>query len=187
MALAILLAPVPLAPSLPAGPGQAFDSTQNSLVALGRVYDSLSEMKGDGVKTCKIAIIVGILLCLGAVSLRAQNASVRIGGSSLRANGQIAQGFQYSGPCPVDLKFGWGLIGSRPTTASYHFERSDGGRSSGAQSVNLPGTGHSVPVYNDWRLGANSPKFADFTGWVTIMIDYPSPVEGKIPFTLHCQ
>ena len=35
-------------------------------------------------------------------------AGVRIGGSSLRANGQIAEGYQYSGPCPVDLKFGWG-------------------------------------------------------------------------------
>lgn len=106
---------------------------------------------------------------------------------SLRANGQIAQGYQYTGYCPVDLKFGWGLIATNPTGASYHFLRSDGGHSSGSQNVNMPMPGRSVPVYEEWRLGANSPKFANFTGWVKIVIDAPSQVENKIPFTIHCQ
>ena len=131
--------------------------------------------------------MTGILFCLGAVSLSAQNASIRIGGSSLRANGQVAQGFQYTGYCPVNLKFGWGLIANAPTTANFHFVRSDGGHSNSSQSVNMPMAGHSVPVYEDWQLGAISPKFANFSGWVQIIIDSPSPVQGKIPFTLHCR
>lgn len=112
--------------------------------------------------------------------------SVRIGGSSLRANGQIAQGFQYAGPCPVNLQFGWGVIATEPTSVTYSFTRSDGA-SSRAHSQNLPGVNRSVPIYNDWRLGANNPEFADFRGWVQLNIESPSPVSQKIAFTLHCQ
>ncbi len=136
-------------------------------------------------KIGKIAVGIGVLLCLGSPSLIAQ--TVRIGGESLRANGQIAQGFQYTGSCPVDLKFGWGLISTGPTAASYHFVRNDGGHTTNSQTVNLPQANRSVPVYYDWRLGANTPRFANFTGWVQILIDSPNPVQGKIGFTIHCQ
>ena len=51
-------------------------------------------------KIRSIANVVGILICLGSFNLMAQ--TVRIGGESLRANGQVAQGFQYTGSCPVD-------------------------------------------------------------------------------------
>jgi len=139
------------------------------------------------VKIGKFTIMIGIFFCMSAVHLTAQRPTVRIGGSSLRANGQLAQGFQYTGYCPVDLKFGWGVIADKGTTATYHFERSDGGRSTAGQSVPMPMPGRSVPVYYDWKLGANTPKFADFTGSVSIVIDYPNPVEGKIGFTIHCR
>lgn len=141
--------------------------------------------KGEKVKIGKIASLVGILLCLGCASLMAQ--TVRVGGESLRANGQVAQGYQYSGSCPVNLQFGWGLIGTGPTTVNYHFVRNDGGHSSSSQRVYLPQANRSVPVYEPWRLGANTPQFATYTGWVKLIIDSPNPVEGKVGFTIHCR
>ncbi len=114
------------------------------------------------------------------------NASVRIGGASLRANGQLAQGFQYSGSCPVALKFGWGVISDEPTTIQYTFVRSDGGHQTNSLSANLQGGGRSTPIYDDWQLGANTAQFQDFHGWVEIQIQSPNPVSQKINFTIHC-
>jgi hypothetical protein len=134
----------------------------------------------------KTRLIAGFICLAGmALSMNAQPpASVRVGGYSLRANGQVAQGFEYSGACPVDLKFGWGLIATEATTANYSFVRNDGGHSPGG-SVELP-AGRSKPVYSDWHLGANNPKFANFKGWVEIHIETPNPVSQRINFTLHC-
>jgi len=145
--------------------------------------------KGGKVKISKNARLIGILFCMLTICLtaRTSNAAVRIGGASLRANGEVAQGFQYTGPCPVELQFGWGVIGTEPTTIDYWFVRSDSGQSSRSQTVELPQAGRSVPVYDMWRLGANSPRFANYTGWVKLVIDSPNQVEGKIEFTLHCQ
>jgi hypothetical protein len=137
------------------------------------------------VKIGKAVSAVGILFCVGSLSLMAQ--TVRIGGESLRANGEVAKGFQYTGSCPVNLQFGWGLIGTGPTTVNYRFVRNDGGHSTNSQSVNLPQANRSVPVYETWRLGANTPQFASYTGWVKLIIESPNPLEGKIGFTIHCQ
>ena len=111
---------------------------------------------------------------------------VRIGGWSLRANGQPAQGFQYTGSCPVDLKFGWGVISSEPTAVTYSISKSAGGPPTSPQTAELPGGGRSMPLYYDWHLGANTPRFANFTGWVQLNIESPNPVAQKINFTLHC-
>jgi hypothetical protein len=112
--------------------------------------------------------------------------SVRVGGWSLRANGQLAQGFQYTGPCPVSLKFGWGVIATEPTTVTYTFVRSDGGHLNTPLSTYLPAANQSVPVYDDWQLGANTPEFQNFSGWVELNIESPNPVSQKIRFTIHC-
>ena len=136
-------------------------------------------------KISMTAGMFGMLLCLGSVSLMAQE--VRVGGESLRANGQIAQGFQYTGSCPVDLKFGWGLISTRHTEVVYRFDRNDGGHTTHSERVDIPQADRSVPVYYDWQLGANTPKFANFHGWVNLIIESPNPVDKKIPFTIHCQ
>jgi hypothetical protein len=114
-------------------------------------------------------------------------AGVRIGGSSLRANGQVAQNHEYFGPCPVDLKFDWGVIASSPSSVTYTFSRSDGGHSSTQQIVDLSQPNRSVPIYDEWHLGANRAQFANYHGWVQINILSPNPVSQKIPFTLHCQ
>jgi len=136
-------------------------------------------------KISKIATMFGILICLGSVSLMAQ--TVRVGGESLRANGNVAQGFHYTGSCPVDLKFGWGLISTRRTEVTYRFNRNDGGHTTKTERVDIPQANHSVPVYYDWQLGANTHQFATYTGWVNLIIESPNPLEKKIPFTIHCR
>jgi hypothetical protein len=156
------------------------------ILACGRESTVQTCSKRRGMRIRKAARVTAICFCMGAISLFGQS-SVRIGGESLRANGQLAQGFQYTGSCPVDLQFGWGVIGTGPSVMSYHFVRSDGGHSSSSLSANLPQANRSVPVYEKWRLGANSPQFANYTGWVKLMIDSPNQVEGKIGFTIHCR
>ena len=141
--------------------------------------------RGENVRIVKTAIVFGMLMFLGSAGLKAQ--TVRIGGESLRANGQVAQGFQYTGSCPVNLQFGWGLVSTGPTAVNYHFVRSDGGHSSNEARVIIPQGNRSVPVYDPWRLGANTPQFANYTGWVKIVVDTPNPLEGKVGFTIHCQ
>ena len=137
-------------------------------------------------KIHKTALGYGFILLAGIalVMTAAVSASVRVGGYSLRANGQVAQGFQYTGTCPVDLKFGWGLIATGPTTAYYSFTKSDGSHPPSG-SVDLP-PGRSKPVYLDWRLGANNAKFANYKGWVQLNVESPNQVSQKISFTLHC-
>ncbi|HEY1161234.1 MAG TPA: hypothetical protein VGE83_11415 [Terracidiphilus sp.] len=158
------------------------------LAAAWRIHREL-RVKGGRVNKHTIVRFIGILLCICSFNLlaRTSGASVRVGGESLRANGQVIQGHQYMGPCPVDLQFGWGVIGTEPTTMNYHFVRSDGGHSAGSQSVSVPQTNRSVPVYERWRLGANTAQFANYSGWVKLIIDSPNQVEGKIAFTIHCQ
>ena len=140
-------------------------------------------------KISNAASMLWVLFCVGLFSLNPQtsNATVRVGGESLRANGQVAQGFQYTGSCPVNLQFGWGLIATEPTDVRYRFVRNDGGHSTNAQVVNIPGANRSVPVYEKWSLGANSPQFANYTGWVRLVVESPNAVEGKIGFTIHSQ
>ena len=130
---------------------------------------------------CLILWVVIMLVMTGVAQ-----ASVRVGGESLRANGQVAQGFQYTGGCPVALKFGWGVIATEPTTVTYSFVRSDEGHSSSSSAVELPEANRSVPIYVDWRLGANKPEFANYRGWVQLNIESPNAVSQKISFTLHC-
>jgi hypothetical protein len=128
--------------------------------------------------------ILALAICFIVTSTA--SASIRIGGASLRANGQLAQGFQYSGSCPVALKFSWGVISDEPTTIQYTFVRSDGGHQTNSLSANLQGGGRSTPIYDDWQLGANTPEFQDFHGWVELQIQSPEPVSQKISFTIHC-
>jgi len=133
-----------------------------------------------------LSVFASSALFVPLMSQSAQ-AGVRIGGSSLRANGQVAQNYEYTGPCPVYLKFGWGVIASSPMAMTYTFSRSDGGHSSTAQTVDLSQPNRSMPIYDEWHLGANRPQFANYRGWVQINIMSPNPVSQKIPFTIHCQ
>ena len=113
-------------------------------------------------------------------------ASVRVGGSAFSVNGQLARDHQYTGACPVELTFDWGVIGTDATPVTYSFNRSDGGHSSNAMTIDLPQANRSVPILDHWRLGANTPQFADYRGWVELSIESPNPVANRIGFTLHC-
>src|ERR1035438_2135065 len=95
-----------------------------------------------------------MLVALAGIS----QASVRIGGASLSANGQRAQNFQYAGPCPVNPKFDWGVISTEPSSIMRSFRRSDGGHSS-TSTAGLPGANRSVPILDEWSLGANNHQF----------------------------
>ncbi len=111
---------------------------------------------------------------------------VRIGGFALSANGSPVQNHRYSGRCPVDLKFDWGVIGARAETVTYHTERSDGAKGP-VRTVTLPGGNRSVPVVVDWRLGANTAEFKEYRGWQELVIESPSRVSQRILFTLECR
>ena len=105
---------------------------------------------------------------------------------ALTANGKLAAGSQYAGSCPVALKFDWGVIGTEPTLVTYTFDRSDGGHLATSPTAYLPNANQSVPIYEEWHLGANIPRFQNYSGWVRLMIESPNPVSQKIPFTIHC-
>jgi hypothetical protein len=140
-------------------------------------------MKSIRFKHCFILTVVLVAMVALAGAALAQ---VRVGGSSLTFNGQIIKGHAYTGPCPVDLKFGWGLISTAPTNVTYTFVRSDGGRT-GQHNVRIPRANKSVPVYDDWKLGANKPNFSNFQGWIELTIEAPNAVTQQTKFTLHCQ
>jgi hypothetical protein len=118
-------------------------------------------------------------------------ADIRLGGSSFAANGEPASGarpksgYQYTGSCPVDLKFDWGVVSSDPVDMVYSFSRNDGGQSKPTQA-RLPGAEQSFPIEDGWRLGANLDQFADYHGWVQLNIQSPYPLTYRIPFTIHC-
>jgi hypothetical protein len=114
------------------------------------------------------------------------HSSVRVGGASLSANGQLAQGNQYTGSCPVDLEFHWGVISSTPTTVTYSFVRNDGGHSSTPLSIYIPNANRSIPIVDHWKLGSNTAQFVNYSGWIQLDIQTPNPLSYKIPFTIHC-
>ena len=133
----------------------------------------------------------GLFFLLAAVLVMALIAyargTVRVGGWSLRANGQVARDFAFRGGCPVNLKFGWSVLGTEPTDVVYTFARSDGGHETHSQTLDLPQAGRSGFIYHDWRLGANNREFADYRGWVELIVESPNRVSQRIDFTLHCQ
>jgi hypothetical protein len=119
--------------------------------------------------------IASFCLCVFLFSeLTHAQGPVRVGGESLRANGQIARGFQYTGSCPVELQFGWGLISDRPTDIAYTFTRSDGARQGNSTFTRLPEPGRSYPVYYTWTLGANTSRFANYSGWAKLVLQAPN-------------
>ena len=62
----------------------------------------------------------------------------------------------------------------------------DGGHT-GQKSINIPKANHSVPIYDEWQLGANTAKFKPYKGWVELDITSPNTLKKKIQFTVNCQ
>jgi hypothetical protein len=118
---------------------------------------------------------------------KAADANVSVGGGALTVNGELVKSFKYTGPCPVDLKFDWGLISTAPTTATYSVEHNDGSQSSSSRSVVLPQANQSVSVFDNWHLGANTSQFANYNGWVELNVESPNTASQRINFTVHCK
>ena len=131
----------------------------------------------------RLFLALAITIILAAMA----QAAVRIGGAAFFANGQLSRDYQYTGSCPVELKFDWGVISTEQTTASYWFRSSDGGHSSTPRMIDLPGGNRSVPIVEEWHLGANMPQFSTYRGWVELNIASPNRVSNRLRFTLHCQ
>jgi hypothetical protein len=113
--------------------------------------------------------------------------TVRVGGWALTANGKIAKNFEYTGSCPVNLRFDWGLLATAPTEVTYRYKRSDDSEPSATKKVKLAKANTSVDVSDTWDLGANTAEFKDFKGWIKLTTFEPNKVEQKILFTLHCK
>jgi hypothetical protein len=133
-----------------------------------------------------ILLVLAGLCSLPAVAM----AEIHLGGQSFTANGEPpphrkAGGYQYTGSCPVNLQFDWGIVSSDPVDVVYSFERNDGGQAKPAR-IALPGSGQSTPIHDGWSLGANTGEFADFHGWIQLDIRSPYPLSYRMPFTLHC-
>ena len=122
----------------------------------------------------------------GLLAATAARADVRVGGWSLTANGQLAKDYVYTGHCPVVMRFSYGLLATDHASVSYSFVRSDGARQPGLQTVHLR-PNQSEPVSYEWRLGAATPEFASFLGWVRMESVPPHRLAHTINFTLHCQ
>ena len=128
-----------------------------------------------------IVVFTALIILTGTA-----DAQVRVGGASLRFNGEIIKGHEYTGACPVDLKFGWSLISTEPTIVTYTFTRSDGAHTS-QRTINIPQANKSVFVYDNWRIGANKPQFTNYQGWVELVVESPNAISQRTKFTLHCQ
>jgi|SRR5579884_957671 len=135
-------------------------------------------------RSVRISAFAVSLLALATLTPKV-GAAVRIGGSSFSANGQIARDYQYTGACPVDLKFDWGVQDTSRSSIAYSITRSDGPRIT--RSLNHPGGNRSVPIADHWRLGNNSPRFRDFRGWEELNIESPNRAAKRIEFTIHCR
>lgn len=128
-------------------------------------------------------LAASILTLLAATALYG---AVRIGGWAFSANGQLARDFQYDGGCPVELKFDWGVISDRSGPIAYTTTRNDGAHA-GMKTLDHPGGNRSVPILETWRLGARTPQFANYHGWMELNIESPNPVAKRIAFTIHCR
>ena len=119
---------------------------------------------------------VFVFAVLAALSILAASlyGAIRIGGWAFSANGQLARDFQYTGGCPVNLKFDWGVIDSQPGTIVFQTTRNDGAQVA-PRSINHPGGNRSIPIVENWRLGANTPQFANYHGWMQLNIQAPAP------------
>jgi hypothetical protein len=141
--------------------------------------------KHDRTRIATPAVVCASLLILPCMA----QADVRVGGWSLTANGRVAQGFEYTGSCPVALGFGWGVVSTGPAHIEYWFSRNDGASEHLHHPADLPGDGSSFSISDSWRLGANEAAFADYHGWVELTFvvhDTQFFAKQRIPFTLHC-
>ena len=63
----------------------------------------------------------GIFFCMGTVEPGSAKRKRPHRRKLIARQRTVAQGYQYTGACPVELKFSWGLIANNSTDVTYHF------------------------------------------------------------------
>ena len=131
---------------------------------------------------------VVVALCISTLlpsAKAAAQAQVRVIGTDLFANGKLAPTFQYSGACPVWLRFYWSLATSEYTGVGYYFQTNTGIRTPGRRDYVSP----SMPLaaYIDWHVGLKTPKLTDQSGWLELHVMYPNVFANTINYTIHCR
>jgi hypothetical protein len=156
---------------------------------------------GEKMKTSNFTRVIAICFCF-AISQFARSqanvphpkappeatpATVSVVGGSMYANGVLLKHPEndYKGSCPVNLKFTWTLLSTEPTEVSYFTQRSDDGVSA-VMKVKIPTANSPVFVSEPWEMGANTPKFKDFKGSITLTTKSPNKADLGIYFTIHC-
>jgi len=113
--------------------------------------------------------------------------TVRVGRAmTMEANGQVIERHVYTGPCPVNLKFAWEVQGTEPTPVTYWFDRSDGVELHRPFTIQLQAADQPETIYQEWRLGGNTPEFANYNGWIRLNVEWPTPDYGDDHFLLRC-
>jgi hypothetical protein len=98
----------------------------------------------------------------------------------------LIEGEEYRGSCPVKLNFDWSIVSSQPTVVTYRFQKSDGSSASAIMKVNLPKGNTPVDVTAMWIVGANTPEFRNYKGWIDLSTLTPNVFGKKIYFVLRC-
>jgi TonB family protein len=114
-------------------------------------------------------------------------AAVHGAGVSLLVNGEPSPNFEYTGTCPVDLRFTWKLVSAKPTDVRYILAKSDGSRSSVVSTAQVPKANQPSSIVEGWHMGANTPQFANYPGWINLIVQFPNSFGYRINFNLHCK
>jgi hypothetical protein len=100
--------------------------------------------------------------------------------------GPLMGGVEYRGPCPIRLIFDWSIVSAQPTSVTYSLQKSDGSPVSTVTKINLPKGNTPVDVIDMWVLGANTPEFRNYRGWMDLSTLTPNVFGKKINFALRC-
>jgi hypothetical protein len=100
--------------------------------------------------------------------------------------GHLIDGIDYRGPCPIRLTFDWSIVSAQPTSVTYQLQKSDGSPLSSVTKINLPSGNTPVDVIDMWVLGANTPQYRRYEGWMNLSTLTPNVFGKKIRFTLRC-
>jgi len=126
---------------------------------------------------------LAFLAVAGALLAAASAPAVEVTGLSVSATPA-----SHSGPCPVEIKFTGKIALNKAGRATYKWVRSDGGIDTLAHPpVVFPAAGTQV-VTTTWTLGAATPAFQPFNGWMKLHVLTPQDkLSAPAKFTINCR
>jgi len=92
-----------------------------------------------------------------------------------------------NGPCPFGFTFRGKVALNKEGRFTYRWERSDGAVDTAAHAPEVYDGAHAALVTTSWKLGAVSPAFHPFHGWVKLHVLTPQDrLSEPADFTLDC-